>query len=132
MCLCSLCSIWPVIHASLCCSRADLLSTVGLQAEAARNEADRLRREAQAEAHAAAAAAEAERNTRAEAEGTSEALRQDAERRARVFNNAVKAAVGRVQRELEGERDELQVCEGRDGRGGGAQGGEGARVQPCG
>lgn len=94
-----------------------------MQADAARNEADRLRREAQAEAHAAAAAAEAERNTRAEAEGTSEALRQDAERRARVFNNAVKAAVGRVQRELEGERDELQVCEGRDGRGGGAQGG---------
>ena len=50
-----------------------------------------------------------------------------------MFNNAVKAAVGRVQRELEGERDELQVCmRGREGRGGRVQGGEGARVQPCG
>ena len=66
------------------------------QAEAARNEADRLRREAQAEAHAAISAAEAERSTRAEAEGLSETLRQDGERRARVFNNAVKAAIGKV------------------------------------
>lgn len=63
----------------------------------------------QAESHAAMAAAEAERNVRAEAEGLTETLRQDQERRARVFNNAVKAAVGKVQRELEAERDELQV-----------------------
>jgi hypothetical protein len=65
----------------------------------------------QAEAHAAAAAAEAERNTRAEAEGLTETLKLEQERRARVFNNAVKAAVGRVQAELEAERDELQVSE---------------------
>ena len=34
---------------------------------------------------------------------------QDGERRARVFNNAVKAAIGKVQRELETERDDLQA-----------------------
>jgi hypothetical protein len=38
-----------------------------------------------------------------------ETLKLEQERRARVFNNAVKAAVGRVQAELEAERDELQV-----------------------
>ncbi len=63
----------------------------------------------QAEAQAALAAAEADRSSRAEAQGMSEALRLESERRARVFNNAVKAAVGKVQRELEAERDELQV-----------------------
>lgn len=73
---------------------------------------------AQSEAHAALAAAEAERSTRAEAEDQTETLRQEQERRARVFNNAVKAAVGRVQRELEGERDELQVSEKGWGLGG--------------
>lgn len=67
----------------------------------------------QAEAQAAISAAEAERSTRAEAEGMSESLRADAERRARVFNNAVKAAVSKVQRELEAERDELQVRMGQ-------------------
>ncbi len=66
------------------------------------------------------AAAEAERSSRAEAQGMSEVLKAESERRARVFNNAVKAAVGRVQRELEAERDELQV--GRRGRGGGREG----------
>ncbi|KAG1663913.1 hypothetical protein FOA52_002677 [Chlamydomonas sp. UWO 241] len=79
-------------------------------AEIGRNDADRLRREAQAEAHAAVSAAEAERSTRAQAEGLSESLRADAERRARVFNNAVRSAVGKVQRELEAERDELQAA----------------------
>mmetsp|Transcript_2916 Transcript_2916/g.6376 ORF Transcript_2916/g.6376 Transcript_2916/m.6376 type:complete len:835 (-) Transcript_2916:499-3003(-) len=88
--------------------QAQLAEKARQEAEAARNEADRLRREAQAEAHAAIAAAEAERNVRAEAEGLSESLKADSERRARVFNNAVKAAVGKVQRELEAERDELQ------------------------
>eukprot|EP00983_Pelagomonas_calceolata_P062053 1147121-Pelagomonas_calceolata.AAC.2 len=62
-----------------------------------------------AEAHAAVAAAEAERSTRAEAEGATETLRQEQERRARVFHNAVRAAVGRVQSQLERERDELQL-----------------------
>ncbi len=61
---------------------------------------------------------------RAEAEGLSESLKADSERRARVFNNAVKAAVGKVQRELEAERDELQVRAG----GGGGGGGEGAKT----
>jgi hypothetical protein len=55
----------------------------------------------QAEAQAALAAAEAERNNRAEAQGMSEALRQESERRARVFNNAVKAAVSKVQKDLQ-------------------------------
>ncbi len=64
---------------------------------------------AQAEAHAAVAAAEAERSVRAEAEGATEALRADQERRARIFNNAVRTAVSKVQQELEAERDDLQV-----------------------
>jgi hypothetical protein len=55
------------------------------------------------------AAAEAERSSRAEAQGQSETLKAESERRARVFNNAVKTAVSKVQRELEAERDELQV-----------------------
>lgn len=63
------------------------------------------------------AAAEAERSSRAEAQGMSEVLRAESERRARVFNNAVKAAVGKVQRELEAERDELQVGAGAAGAG---------------
>ncbi|GIL47021.1 hypothetical protein Vafri_3858 [Volvox africanus] len=90
-------------------ARAAQSDTARQEAEQARNEADRLRREAEAEAHAALAAAEAERNSRAEAQGMSEALKVESERRARVFNNAVKAAVGKVQRELEAERDELQA-----------------------
>jgi hypothetical protein len=60
------------------------------QAVAARREAEAARRAAELAAAAAAAAADAERATRAEAEGESEALRADAERRARVFNNAVR------------------------------------------
>lgn len=63
----------------------------------------------QAEAQAAVAAAEAERSIRAEAEGSAGAMRVEQERRARVFNDAVRAAVGRVQAGLEQERDELQV-----------------------
>jgi hypothetical protein len=59
-------------------------------------------------AQAAAAAAEAERAQRAEAEGQSEVLRADGERRARVFNTAVKAAVGKIQGELEDGRAMLQ------------------------
>ncbi|KAJ9533141.1 hypothetical protein QJQ45_018234 [Haematococcus lacustris] len=90
-------------------ARAALAEAARQAAEAARNEADRMRRAAQAEAHAAIAAADAERSTRAEAEGLTETLKMEQERRARVFNNAVKAAVGRVQSELEAERDELQA-----------------------
>ena len=46
---------------------------------------------------------------RAEAQGLTEQLRAEAERRARVFNAAVKAAVGRIQRDLEAERDAVQA-----------------------
>ncbi|GAX77006.1 hypothetical protein CEUSTIGMA_g4453.t1 [Chlamydomonas eustigma] len=102
-----------VVAAEASEDRAKAAEAAMSQAEAARNESDRLRREAQIEAHAAVSAAEAERSTRAEAEGLSEALRQDGERRARVFNNAVRAAIGKVQRELEAERDELQ-CQLRE------------------
>ncbi|GFH19345.1 predicted protein, partial [Haematococcus lacustris] len=73
-------------------ARAALAEAARQAAEAARNEADRMRRAAQAEAHAAIAAADAERSTRAEAEGLTETLKMEQERRARVFNNAVKAA----------------------------------------
>ncbi len=56
---------------------------------------------------AAAADMEAERGQRAEAEGVSEQLKADGERRSRVFRNAVAAAVQRIQAELEAERDSL-------------------------
>ena len=73
----------------------------------------------------------------------SEVLRQESERRARVFNNAVKAAVSKVQRELETERDELQVGLGQGqvqagggggqeawaGDGAGSEGGGGQRAR---
>lgn len=59
-------------------------------------------------AQAAAAAAEAERAQRAEAQGQSEQLRAESERRARVFNAAVQKAVSKIQQELEAERDMLQ------------------------
>jgi hypothetical protein len=58
---------------------------------------------------AAAALADQERAQRAEAQGLTEQLRAEAERRARVFNNAVKAAVSRIQRDLEAERDAVQA-----------------------
>lgn len=61
----------------------------------------------------------------------SEALRLESERRARVFNNAVKAAVGKVQRELEAERDELQVGPAGGSRAGlGWVSGEGGKLTP--
>ena len=56
---------------------------------------------------AATADVEAERGQRAEAEGVSEQLKVDGERRSRVFRNAVAAAVQRIQAELEAERDGL-------------------------
>lgn len=59
-------------------------------------------------AQAAAAAAEAERAQRAEAQGQSEQLRAESERRARVFNAAVQKAVSKIQQELEAERNALQ------------------------
>lgn len=59
-------------------------------------------------AQAAAEIAEAERLQRAEAQGLTEQLRAEGERRARVFNNAVKAAVAKIQNELESERDSLE------------------------
>ena len=63
----------------------------------------------QCEAQAAVARAEAAQGERAEAGHAAEAMRQDQERRARVFNTAVQAAVQRVQQKLEAERSELQV-----------------------
>jgi len=78
------------------------------EATTARLEAERLRREAQAEMQSAMCAAEAERIQRAEAQGQSEQLKSESERRARVFNNAVKAAVQKIQRELEEENASLQ------------------------
>ncbi|CAI5527374.1 unnamed protein product [Closterium sp. Naga37s-1] len=50
--------------------------------------------------------AEEAKRQRAQAEGTSEQLREETERRAKIFNAAVKAAVSRIQSELEEERDE--------------------------
>lgn len=78
-------------------------------AEALRVEAERLRREAEAAAHGSMLAAEQERSTKAEAEGLSLTLKEEGERRARVFNNALRAAVQKVQSELEAERDGLKV-----------------------
>ena len=60
-------------------------------------------------AQAAATLADQERSQRAEAVGLSEQLKAEAERRARVFNNAVRAAVAKVQRDLEAERDAIQA-----------------------
>ncbi len=56
---------------------------------------------------AAAALADMERQQRAAAAGEAETLRADAERRAKAFNAAVAAAVGRVRVGLEAERDSL-------------------------
>ncbi len=58
--------------------------------------------------------AEAERSQRAEAQGLTEQLRAEGDRRARVFNNAVKAAVAKIQNELEAERDSLEQRCGKD------------------
>lgn len=57
----------------------------------------------------AASLAAAEQQQRAEAQGLSEQLRAEGERRAKQFKEAVSAAVGRVQAELEAERDALQA-----------------------
>lgn len=54
---------------------------------------------------AATALVDQERSQRTEAQGVSEQLKAESDRRARVFNNAVKAAVAKIQRDLEGERD---------------------------
>ena len=85
-------------------------------AEAARDEADlgraaadRSRRETEAQARAAAEVAAADRDERASAEGLSEQLKAEADRRAKVFHNAVRAAIGKVQAELEAERDTLEA-----------------------
>lgn len=76
-------------------------------ANAARATAERSRRETEAQARAAAEAADAERDERAAAQGLSEQLKAEADRRAKVFHNAVRAAVAKVQAELEAERDAL-------------------------
>eukprot|EP00271_Cylindrocystis_brebissonii_P004839 TRINITY_DN1675_c2_g1_i1.p1 TRINITY_DN1675_c2_g1~~TRINITY_DN1675_c2_g1_i1.p1 ORF type:complete len:983 (+),score=280.88 TRINITY_DN1675_c2_g1_i1:375-3323(+) len=55
---------------------------------------------------AAEADAEEARRLRAEAEGTTEQLREQTERRAKIFNAAVKAAVNKIQVDLESARDE--------------------------
>ncbi len=68
-----------------------------------------LRRDTEAEAQAAAAAAEVERSERAAAQGLSVQLKAEADRRAKVFHNAVKAGVAKVQAELEAERDSLEA-----------------------
>lgn len=56
---------------------------------------------------AAAAVAGAERQQRAAAAGEVDALRANSERRAKAFNTAVAAAVGRIRTELEAERSSL-------------------------
>ena len=56
---------------------------------------------------AAAAVADAERQQRAAASGQLEALQADTERRAKAFNAAVAAAVGRVRAGIEAESDAL-------------------------
>lgn len=57
---------------------------------------------------AAAADVEAERGQRADAEGVSEQLKADGERRSRSFRNAVaEHPVQRIQAELEAERNGL-------------------------
>ena len=66
-------------------------------------------RDTEAEAQAAAAAAEVERSERAAAQGLSVQLKAEADRRAKVFHNAVKAGVAKVQAELEAERDSLEA-----------------------
>lgn len=62
----------------------------------------------QAEAAKATAAAEAERVAAREAQRAAQAGRQESDQRARVFNEAVKAAVGKVKGELEAENAELR------------------------
>ncbi|MEW5298588.1 MAG: hypothetical protein WDW36_001693 [Sanguina aurantia] len=90
-------------------ARVAMSEAAAAAAVAGKEEADDLRREVQLEAHAAIAAAEHERGSRAEAEGLSETLKSDGDRRVRVFHAAVRAAVGRIQKELESDRDELQA-----------------------
>ena len=68
-----------------------------------------IHRDTEAQAQAAAAAAEVERSERASAEGLSVQLKAEADRRAKVFHNAVKAGVAKVQAELEAERDSLEA-----------------------
>lgn len=50
-----------------------------------------------------------ERSERAAAQGLSVQLKAEADRRAKVFHNAVKAGVAKVQAELEAERDSLEA-----------------------
>ena len=50
-----------------------------------------------------------ERSERAAAQGLSVQLKAEADRRAKVFHNAVKAGVAKVQAELEAERDTLEA-----------------------
>ncbi|CAK0744384.1 hypothetical protein CVIRNUC_001543 [Coccomyxa viridis] len=78
-------------------------------ADAARLAAQRARRDFEAQAQATEAAAEAERNESAAAQGLSAQLKAESDRRAKVFKNAVKAGVAKVQAELEAERDFLEV-----------------------
>ena len=66
-------------------------------------------RDFEAQAQATEAAAEAERNESAAAQGLSAQLQAESDRRAKVFKNAVKAGVAKVQAELEAERDSLEV-----------------------
>ncbi len=54
--------------------------------------------QAEAQAETATALAEAERSQAAQAQGLSEQLKSEGERRARVFNTAVQAAVSKIQR----------------------------------
>jgi hypothetical protein len=58
---------------------------------------------------AAAALADAERLQRTAATGEVDALRADAERRAKAFNTAVAAAVGRINASLEADRANLEA-----------------------
>ena len=78
-------------------------------ADTSRRAAEREAAEARAAAAAAAALAESARREQEEAVGRSEQLESESERRAKVFNNAVKQAVQRFQGQLESERDELSA-----------------------
>eukprot|EP01025_Chloroclados_australasicus_P032258 TRINITY_DN32699_c0_g2_i4.p1 TRINITY_DN32699_c0_g2~~TRINITY_DN32699_c0_g2_i4.p1 ORF type:complete len:480 (+),score=89.77 TRINITY_DN32699_c0_g2_i4:123-1562(+) len=87
-----------------------------LEMEEAKREAERLRSEAEARANAALTLLEEERLQRTEAQDVTASLKQDSERRARVFNNAVQTAVAKIQSDFQNEREELlgQIEELRD------------------
>eukprot|EP01026_Neomeris_dumetosa_P031241 TRINITY_DN2479_c0_g1_i3.p1 TRINITY_DN2479_c0_g1~~TRINITY_DN2479_c0_g1_i3.p1 ORF type:complete len:655 (-),score=143.33 TRINITY_DN2479_c0_g1_i3:271-1953(-) len=77
------------------------------QMEEAKRQAEKVRTEAEARADAALSLVEEERAQRTEAQDVSATLKQDSERRARIFNNAVQTAVAKIQSDFQTERDDL-------------------------